>query len=116
MDHKRKRRVLWKRNPYCCWCGKKTIFAISSPMLPDFATVEHLRPCNHEGTNKIYNLTIACNRCNHLRGKYQHKIRQCRWKIKNYCSSNEFLTIYYKKLHQAKIALALLEKGNNGSN
>ena len=37
-------KIMWKRNPHCIWCGRKTKFfkkQVSDP-IPEMATVDHL--------------------------------------------------------------------------
>lgn len=62
------RRVLWERDPCCCWCGFLFVD-------PDFATIEHLLPRAYGGTTSMRNCRVACERCNHNRGQWYEKRR-----------------------------------------
>lgn len=50
--------VLEKWNRTCAYCGKKDL-----PL-----QVEHIRPKANGGTNRISNLTLACEQCNRAKG------------------------------------------------
>ena len=54
------------------WCGKcihcNTRLLVSLDGNTE-ATVEHIVALNHGGTHALPNLALACQRCNHLKGK-----------------------------------------------
>lgn len=50
--------LLEKWNRTCSYCGKK-----DGPL-----QIEHITPCAHGGTNRISNLTLACEPCNQAKG------------------------------------------------
>lgn len=51
----------------CCWCSCQMEMA-GDPYAPTFATIEHLVPRAHGGTNARTNLALACRHCNLARG------------------------------------------------
>lgn len=51
----------------CCWCGEK--LDLRSTDKHRRATLEHLRPRAHGGTNRMENLALAHSWCNLLRGR-----------------------------------------------
>jgi 5-methylcytosine-specific restriction endonuclease McrA len=57
---RRRRSELLAVHPFCCWCGRKLTEAT--------ATIEHLVPHAHRGSNRRENLALACAPCNNLRG------------------------------------------------
>jgi 5-methylcytosine-specific restriction endonuclease McrA len=57
----------------CIHCRRwLTISAAGEPI--SRATIEHILPRSHGGTNSLENLAIACARCNHDKGK-RHDVR-----------------------------------------
>lgn len=46
--------------PYCQWCGAR--------LTNTTATTEHIVPLGRHGTNRIWNLALACQPCNNDRG------------------------------------------------
>jgi hypothetical protein len=65
-----RRRQLWKRDPRCFWCGRKT--DITTANNSDSATMEHIYHKHHprrRDTRKVLPSTVlACAKCNHERG------------------------------------------------
>ena len=49
-----------KHWPYCQWCNK--------PLSLPTATTDHVVPLSRNGTNRIWNLILACRACNNERG------------------------------------------------
>ena len=59
----------------CIHCGKKLALAEDGAPL-NGATLEHIVPKNHGGTDDLENLAIACARCNAEKGlRHDHKRR-----------------------------------------
>lgn len=58
---KARRAELWRKAPFCRWCGKQLSFRES--------TVDHVIPLARGGTNHVKNLVIACEACNRRRGR-----------------------------------------------
>ena len=57
----------------CIHCGRKLTLAADGRPL-NGATLEHIVPKNHGGTDAIENLAIACARCNAEKGlRHDHK-------------------------------------------
>lgn len=58
-------RAQWK----CYWCnhGMRPEFGFQNS-----ATIEHLLPRSHGGSNRVDNLQSACARCNRIRGVQDH--------------------------------------------
>ena len=54
------RNRLLEQKPHCRWCGKT--------LTKRTATLEHVVPKAHGGTNRWENLDLACKPCNHKRG------------------------------------------------
>lgn len=60
------KRQLWLReNKRCFWCGRGVILKGQEPRS---ATIDHLIPKAHGGSNSHNNLIMACKRCNNSRG------------------------------------------------
>lgn len=56
-----RRRLIWlDQQKHCCWCGRLIDFS--------FASLEHLVPQVHGGTDAWTNLAVACKDCNSSRG------------------------------------------------
>lgn len=49
----------------CHWCGEKVKRGVQRA---DGATLDHLKPRSHGGSNELSNLVIACKSCNERRG------------------------------------------------
>lgn len=45
----------------CCYCGNRMTLKLSRPRT---ATVEHIKPRAHGGSNRPFNLAAACYPCN----------------------------------------------------
>ena len=59
----------------CIHCQKKLVLAEDGTPL-NGATLEHIIPKNHGGTDELENLAIACARCNAEKGlRHDHKRR-----------------------------------------
>lgn len=59
----------------CIHCRKKLVLARDGTPL-NGATLEHILPKNHGGTDELENLAIACARCNAEKGlRHDHKRR-----------------------------------------
>ena len=57
----------------CIHCRKKLALAMDGAPL-NGATLEHIVPKNHGGTDELDNLAIACARCNSEKGlRHDHK-------------------------------------------
>ncbi|MEM9196044.1 MAG: HNH endonuclease, partial [Myxococcota bacterium] len=57
----------------CIHCQRKLALALDGTPLSD-ATLEHIVPKNHGGTDDLENLAIACARCNSEKGlRHDHK-------------------------------------------
>ena len=54
----------------CIHCGRKLAVGLEGQPLSD-ATVEHILPRTHGGSDDLENLAIACGRCNAQKG-YRH--------------------------------------------
>jgi 5-methylcytosine-specific restriction endonuclease McrA len=52
----------------CIHCGKKLVLDRRGRPLSD-ASLEHIIPRHHGGTEEPENLAIACSRCNHEKGR-----------------------------------------------
>lgn len=52
----------------CIHCGTRVLVPLSSNE-PASATLEHIVPKHHGGGDTLDNLTIACARCNHGKGR-----------------------------------------------
>lgn len=65
-----RRRLLWRRDPRCFWCGRVTRF--DAYREPDAATVEHIYHRHHpkrQSTKRHLPATVlACRKCNSERG------------------------------------------------
>jgi hypothetical protein len=68
-------RVLVEHGNLCCWCGWKLAKAgtykkmtFINKRLHRVATVDHILPQSHGGTDHIHNLRPACLDCNNSRG------------------------------------------------
>lgn len=65
------RRVGWRGGEVwrgkCLHCGRKHQIALDGTPLSR-ATVEHIVPQHHGGTDALSNLGLACARCNHGKG------------------------------------------------
>jgi hypothetical protein len=64
----RKRRcAIYKRDRHqCVWCTRPV--GASRLNRDDDATLDHVMPREHGGTNKTHNLVTACMKCNRRRG------------------------------------------------
>ena len=57
----------------CIHCGRKLALYLDGTPLGD-ASVEHIVPKNHGGTDDVENLAVACSRCNAEKGlRHDHK-------------------------------------------
>ena len=54
----------------CIHCGKKLVLGMDGCPLSD-ASLEHIVPKTHGGTDSLDNLAVACRRCNVQKG-YRH--------------------------------------------
>ncbi len=67
-----RRRILWRRDPRCFWCGRVTVFEAHGTT--SAATIEHIYPRGHprrQSTRKALPSTVlACYDCNQERGGY----------------------------------------------
>jgi hypothetical protein len=65
-----RRRVLWRKDPRCFWCGRVTKF--EEHYADDAATVEHVYHRRHpkrKGVRRFLpSVVLACKRCNNERG------------------------------------------------
>lgn len=50
----------------CCWCG--------GHLYPESATLEHIIPRAHGGTDALRNLDMACIPCNTARGAPDYEV------------------------------------------
>ncbi len=67
-----KRRAVWERfGGICHWCECETILRPDNSW--DKATIDHVLPRSHGGTDDPANLVNACNRCNNRRD-YEFKM------------------------------------------
>jgi len=65
----------WVLEGKCIHCRKKLALATDGTPL-NGATLEHIVPKNHGGTDELVNLAIACARCNAEKGlRHDHKHR-----------------------------------------
>jgi 5-methylcytosine-specific restriction endonuclease McrA len=70
-QYQRNRRNLIKRNlqlngKYVCeYCSKNMQFHNSKEK--DYVTIDHLVPLSNGGSNRIDNLVVCCNECNHTK-------------------------------------------------
>jgi len=70
-----RREVLFKKNPYCFWCGRKLVKPekCDSQTQENMATLDHLRTRYNKKYRRIPNINkekrivLACYRCNQLR-------------------------------------------------
>ncbi|MDQ3744531.1 MAG: hypothetical protein M3444_09125 [Acidobacteriota bacterium] len=71
-----RRRVLWRRDPRCFWCGRVT--DIKTEWLDRSATVEHLYSRRHPKRGRtdkhLPSTVLACKRCNNERGAPEAKV------------------------------------------
>ena len=51
----------------CLHCGRKLVVRDDGRAMGE-ATLEHVWPQSHDGSNAIANLAVACNRCNREKG------------------------------------------------
>ena len=51
----------------CIHCNSRLSVGLDGELI-DNATLEHIQPRNHGGTDRLDNLAIACARCNHQKG------------------------------------------------
>jgi len=58
----------------CIHCNRRLVIAISGAPMGD-ATIEHIVPRNHDGSNEVENLALACARCNTEKG-LRHDLRR----------------------------------------
>lgn len=58
--------VIWQGK--CIHCGTRLAFDLDGEPLGS-ATVEHIHPRNHGGTDAVENIAAACARCNHAKGR-----------------------------------------------
>lgn len=69
-----------RRPDICCYCRRKLLRGLENSTSDDPAirgqceSTEHLDPQSKGGTHAIENLTLACQRCNSLRGSIHHEI------------------------------------------
>ncbi|MDG4898838.1 HNH endonuclease [Mesorhizobium sp. WSM4976] len=56
----------------CCWCGEP----FTATGTPREATLEHVKPKMHGGTNARANLAAACRQCNQDRGNRMNEAKQ----------------------------------------
>lgn len=62
------REVLWlKYRKACHWCGVATL--LTSDLVPEQATIDHVIPRHRGGTDATSNLVSACRQCNSRRNK-----------------------------------------------
>lgn len=59
LTRKQYRRRLYERHPYCRFCGGK--------MKYENATLDHLQPQAQGGGDHLWNLILACRRCNEVK-------------------------------------------------
>lgn len=52
----------------CIQCNRKLIISETGKPISE-ATIEHIIPRNHGGSNEIENLAISCAACNSLKGR-----------------------------------------------
>lgn len=57
----------------CIHCNTRLNIALDGTPISR-ATIEHIVPRNHGGTDALENLAIACARCNHEKGR-RHDVR-----------------------------------------
>ena len=58
----------------CIHCNRRLIVARDGTPI-SHATIEHIVPRNHGGTNEVENLALACGSCNFEKGR-RHDIRR----------------------------------------
>ena len=51
----------------CIHCNRRLAMEISG-VVKSTATLEHIVPRNHGGTDELENLAVACRRCNNTKG------------------------------------------------
>ncbi len=51
----------------CLHCGGHLVIALDGEPVSR-ATIEHILPTSHGGTDELTNLALACARCNHQKG------------------------------------------------
>jgi hypothetical protein len=61
-------RLAEAQNWRCCWCGVSCVQDPSDGPTGVLATIEHVIPRGHGGTDCWFNLVMACYNCNHARG------------------------------------------------
>lgn len=66
---KKRKMALLAKNPFCRWCRKAVTYGT--------ATLEHIKPVSHGGTDAPSNTTLACASCNKERGS------DVRWSKRN---------------------------------
>jgi 5-methylcytosine-specific restriction endonuclease McrA len=69
--------ALIERDGRCCmWCGRKLSEGGKTPGT-SVLTIEHIKTCAAGGGNELWNLGLACKRCNtHDRPKSKARISQ----------------------------------------
>lgn len=61
---RRQRRRIFARDSFTCyWCGKSVTLGVN-------ATLEHVIPRSHGGSNRAANIVTACERCNAARADH----------------------------------------------
>jgi len=69
----RKQRIrMWNEDPRCYWCGALTVLVEKNggpPVLPNEATIDHIRPRHHPGrqeppTEGERRRVLSCWKCN----------------------------------------------------
>jgi len=69
-DTQRKVRSLKRKyGPNCTYCEREMIFDTKQYHLhlPNYATLDHVRPKSQGGTARLDNLCLACSSCNNKR-------------------------------------------------
>lgn len=57
------RKLIARDGPNCCWCKRETSPDVN-PRRGLRSTVEHIIPRSKGGSNHMYNLRVACRKCN----------------------------------------------------
>lgn len=63
----KREKVLEQSNGVCSYCGKElraNHFVAKGERMKKLMTVDHIKPKSKGGSNKLYNLTASCNKCN----------------------------------------------------
>jgi len=87
----------------CPCCGE---IMVGDPDHPQYATIEHIIPLDHGGTNNPDNLDVICYSCNTARNSVKqyfdnrgHRVPKEYWQISLSKSIQHFIDAFYGEYH-----------------